>query len=128
MGCIVDDGVIMPIVKQWRNLSRHPIKILLPSGNVLDIQPDGCVARSASARRIIEPISYNGIEIQCASIVYENIKLPPEIEGVGLIVSAIVASELRNLRVQRDDIYTVDQIVRDPITHEVCGCAGLIKW
>ena len=114
-------------IKTWRNMTRHDVVVQTADGTVT-IPPCGQTVRSASARRIIEPISYNGIKIQCASIVYENIKLPPEIEGVGLIVSAIVASELRNLRVQRDDIYTVDQTVRDPITHEVCGCAGLIKW
>lgn len=108
-------------------MTRHDVVVQTADG-ILTIPPCGQTVRSASARRVIEPIKYDGHIIQCSQIVYGNIKLPPEEPCTGIIISAICASELRNLGVRRNDIYTVDQTVRDPITHEVCGCAGLIKW
>ena len=108
-------------------MTRHDVVVQTADG-VLTITPCGQIMRSASARRIINPIVYDGHIIQCSQVIYGALKLPPEEDGVGIIISAICASELRNLGVRRNDIYTVDQTVRDPITQEVCGCAGLIKW
>ena len=108
-------------------MTRHNVTVQTADG-ILTIPPCGQTVRSASARRVIEPIAFDGHIIQCSQIVYGNIKLPPEEDGVGIIISAICASELRNSGIKRNDIYTVDQTVRDPITQEVCGCAGLIKW
>lgn len=114
-------------ITKFNNLLRHEVAVHSNRG-ILNFTPSGRVIRSASARRIVEPIHYKDYKIQCSEIVYDPIKLPPEKSGVGLIVSAIVASELKILGVERDDIFTVDQKKRDPVTQEVTGCEGLINW
>lgn len=108
----------------FRNLTKHPLDIITSSGERITIPPSGYVARSNSARRSHGEI--NGIPI--CNIVYGKIRMPEEQPNIGLIVSAIVANEMRRNGVTRGDLYSPDQLVRDEMTGTVIGCRGLIKW
>lgn len=104
---------------------RHSVDILTPDGETIIIPPSGRIVRSGSARRIMPPID----GIPCCRIVYGAVKgLPAPQAGVGLIVSAIVANEIKKLQPDRADIFSPDQSLRNPRTGQIIGCRGLIKW
>jgi hypothetical protein len=112
----------------FENLMRHPLDVIDANGNKITIPPSGRIVRSNSARRSIGTVAYGDKEIPICNIIYNKIKLPPETQGVGLIVSAIIANEILRNGEQRSDLYSPDQSVRDPRSGEVIGCKGLIKW
>ena len=108
----------------FRNLTNHPLDVITSSGDKISIPPCGYVARSNSARRALGEVN----NIPICNVVYGKIRMPEEQPHIGLIVSAIVANELLRNGVTRGDLYSPDQVVRDPMTGAVIGCKGLIKW
>lgn len=100
------------------NLTPHAITVLGQNGEViLAIAPSGQVARVSQTREIVGSI--NGIPVYRSK--YGAVTgLPESVDGVALIVSALV----RLASPGRADVYSPGELVRDASGQPI-GCRGL---
>ena len=82
------------------------------------IEPSGEIARIDTSHEVVDLI--DGVKVY-ATVFGEIVGLPDPVEGVTLIVSALVA-----MRAGRDDVMSPGQLVRDS-EGRVIGCEGFIR-
>ena len=109
------------------NLSAANLTLLASDKKtvVANFPPSGVIAVVEETKKQQNPITLAGVEIPVVAKKMGNTQnLPPEQEGVLLIVSAVVASN----NPSRSDLVWGEQQVRDPLNPSiVVGCLGLAK-
>jgi len=91
------------------NLTPHALNLLV-GGKDIVIQPSGTIARAATVRKQIGSISVDGVDVPINKTVFGDISgLPDPAPDTIYVVSMLVAQAVPN----RDDVYIVDDIVRD---------------
>ncbi len=104
------------------NLTNHDITILTRNNEKVVIPRDGQI-RCSISRLKIDTLVYNGVEIPINNTTLGDVPgLPEERDDTIIIVSAITAEALKG---KRNDIYTVDEPVRE--NYRVVGCKSLAK-
>ena len=102
------------------NLTPHPLSVVCPDGQTLQVPPSGTIARVAVTRRPAGQLRVEGASLDVHVVEYGDVEGLPEPEaGVIYVVSALVAS-----RVPRPDVYAPGELVRDE-AGRVVGCRGL---
>lgn len=100
--------------EEFVNLTPHEIN--LPG---ITLSPNGEVARVASSTRLVEVVS--GIDLYETEY-GETTGLPPQIDGIYLVVSALV----RIANPSRSDLYSPGELIRDE-NGKITGCRGLTR-
>lgn len=99
------------------NCTPHKIDILLGDGTIRSIPASGTIARCEQRDEVVA--LFDGIWITKQRL-GDVVDLPEKQDGVGLIVSRIVASALP----ERDDLFIPGPVIRDS-QGVVKGCKGL---
>ena len=105
-----------------KNLTPHCINFVGSNNQVvLEVPPSGIVARAISTRTIDGTVNVEGIDIPINKTSFGNIMSLPEPEdGVIYIVSSITAQACP----EREDVYIVDESVRDA-DGRIIGCRSI---
>lgn len=106
------------------NLTPHALNLMPngPDGPVVTIPPSGTVARCATERTLVETVTVDGVTIPVNRTVFGEVTgLPDPEPGTVYVVSAIVAQAVR-----RDDVFIVDNAVRDA-EGRIIGARALAK-
>ncbi len=122
-GTTKNKGVIRMTV--LRNLTPHPVVVIGMEGKVImDIPSEGGVLPRASEKRgVLSPLSVEGNVITINEVSMGDVEnLPPQEDGVKLIVSRIVASACP----EREDLFVPDETVRDE-QGRIVGCRALAR-
>jgi len=91
------------------NLTPHSLNILVDGKDIV-VQPSGTIARAATVRKQMGSISIDGVDVPINKTVFGDISgLPDPAPDTIYVVSMLVAQAVPN----RDDVYIVDDIVRD---------------
>jgi hypothetical protein len=104
--------------KEMRNLTPHPIQIILDEEKVIEFPVMG-IARVSELSETIG--SLNGIPVVKKKF-GDVIDLPAPQDGVGLIVSAMVQSACHH----RSDLFVPADFVRDE-QGKIIGCKSLMN-
>ena len=108
----------MKSISVLENRTPHAVKIVDNNGAILkEFAPSGDVARLQPTTEVVGEVA--GVPVTSTSY-GEPIGLPEEKEGVGYIVSAL----LRTTLVNRNDLFSPGQLVRDD-NGNVIGCKSL---
>ncbi len=101
------------------NYTPHTLNIHTDDG-VMELAPSGEVARVSVQMGAAETLSFNGYIVPTFVPTYGEVTgLPDPVEGVGYIVSGLVASAAK-----RDDVFSPGELVRDNGGKPI-GCKGL---
>lgn len=104
------------------NLTPHAVTLYGVDG-VRTLPPSGVVARVACSRLDRGYINLDGVRVEVSSPVMGEVAgLPTPSEGVGYIVSALVAT-----KAARADVFSPGELVRDP-SGAVVGARGLCSY
>lgn len=91
------------------NLTPHSINLLVDDKEIV-IPPSGTIARAATERRQIDTIKIDGVDIPVNKTVFGDVVgLPDPKPDTIFIVSMLVANAVPH----RDDVFIVDDTVRD---------------
>lgn len=104
------------VMKKIVNCTPHMVNIVTPSG-VIDIAPSGVTPRCSQSNEVLDTI--NGIQITRQTF-GSVVDLPPQEEGVLLIVSRLVAAACPD----RSDLLIPGPLVRGEDGQPI-GCQGL---
>lgn len=103
-----------------RNLTPHAVT-LCSGRTVVELPPDGLVARRDDMTEPTGSVDVGGLAIPCVRVDHGAISgLPDQMDGVLLIVSRVVAEALPG----RSDLCFPTDLVRDADGH-VVGCRSL---
>jgi hypothetical protein len=104
------------------NLTPHSINFIC-EGKMLCIPPSGTICRCQAQRQIIATVQLDGVSIPVNRTVFGPVSdLPAPRPGVGYLVSSVVALSLP----EREDLYMVDEAVRDE-HGRIVGCKALAQ-
>ena len=102
-----------------KNYTPHNVVVINEATKIV-IPSDG-IARVTETKTITPSIDVDGVIIETFSSAFGEVEnLPPQEEGVMLIVSAMVASAAKN----RDDLLVPGELVRDAAGN-IVGCRSL---
>lgn len=103
-------------MKMLKNLTPHEVKIITGEGTIV-VKPSGVIARCNEHEELAKDLT--GIPV-IRLVLGEVVDLPPEEEGVTLIVSHIVLQACP----ERKDLVKPGKPVRNA-AGEIIGCLGL---
>ncbi len=106
----------------WLNLTPHVILILRDGAEDITLPSCG-VARAAAETELIGTV--DGIRIT-RSTFGKPVNLPDFQEGVGLVVSLATVNAARQYGRRTDDLYIVNETVRDA-SGQIVGCRSLAQ-
>lgn len=107
-------------MKMLKNLTPHEVKIITGEGTIV-VKPSGVVARCNEHEELAKDLAKDLAGIPVIRLVLgEVVDLPPEEEGVTLIVSHIVLQACP----KRKDLVKPGKPVRNA-AGEIIGCLGL---
>ena len=103
-----------------KNLTPHNVVIVINELTKIVIPSDG-IARVTETKTITPSIDVDGVIIETFKSSFGEVEnLPPQEEGIMLIVSALVASAAKG----RDDLLVPGELVRDD-GGNIVGCKSL---
>lgn len=104
------------------NLTPHEINFIGADNQIaLTVPPSGIVARACSTRHVDGAVNIDGVNIPINRTCFGNIvSLPEPEEGTIYIVSSITAQACP----EREDVYIVDESVRDS-AGRIVGCRSI---
>ena len=103
-----------------KNFTPHNVVIVIDDATKIVIPSDG-IARVTEKKSIAPSIDVDGVVIETFVSVFGEVEnLPPQEEGVMVIVSALVASAAKG----RDDLLVPGELVRDD-GGNIVGCKSL---
>ena len=110
-----------------KNLTPHEIKLVLENGKTLSVPPSGVVVRCEVRRERVGSLLVDGMEIPINRTIFGEIQnLPEPQEGTVYLVSSIVAQAAVQQFPHRDDIFIVDDTVRDE-KGRIIGARALVR-
>ncbi|RLE38188.1 hypothetical protein DRJ17_04705 [Candidatus Woesearchaeota archaeon] len=110
--------------KRVINLTPHEIRIV---GDEERVIPSSGIARCGVTRERIGSIPIDGMDVPVnRSVMGEVTGLPDPAPGTAYIVSRVVAEAVKASDSIRDDIYVVDETIRDD-AGRIVGCKSLAK-
>lgn len=99
------------------NLTPHAVTFLVDGKDPIVIPPDGTVARLTTSTKVVG--EFDGIPI--TTTVFGDVTgLPEPSDGVGFIVSSLVAGRIKD----REDVFIPNDSVRDS-EGRIIGCRSL---
>lgn len=101
------------------NKTPHALNVSLADGSVRTIQPTLPAPRVSTKRIALDPV--DGIPVDAVEY-GAVVDLPDAVDGVVLVVSALVASACKG----RSDLLIVGEAVRDA-DGKIIGCKGLSR-
>ena len=102
-----------------KNLTPHNVVIVINEAKIV-IPSDG-IARVTETKAVAPSIDVDGVTVETFVSAFGEVEnLPPQEEGVMLIVSALVASATKG----RDDLLVPGELVRDD-GGNIVGCKSL---
>ena len=103
-----------------KNLTPHNVVIVINEATKIVIPSDG-IARVTETKSIAPSIDVDGVIVETFVSAFGEVEnLPPQEEGVMVIVSALVASAAKG----RDDLLVPGELVRDD-GGNIVGCKSL---
>ena len=103
-----------------KNLTPHNVVIVINEATKIVIPSDG-IARVTETKTASTSIDVDGVTVETFVSAFGEVEnLPPQEEGVMLIVSALVASATKG----RDDLLVPGELVRDD-GGNIVGCKSL---
>ena len=103
-----------------KNLTPHNVVIVINEATKIVIPSDG-IARVTETKTVTPSIDVDGVTVETFVSAFGEVEnLPPQEEGVMLIVSALVASAAKG----RDDLLVPGELVRDD-GGNIVGCKSL---
>ena len=103
-----------------KNFTPHNVVIVINEATKIVIPSDG-IARVTETKTVAPSIDVDGVAVETFVSAFGEVEnLPPQEEGVMLIVSALVASAAKG----RDDLLVPGELVRDD-GGNIVGCKSL---
>ena len=103
-----------------KNFTPHNVVIVINEETKIVIPSDG-IARVTETKAVAPSIDVDGVTVETFVSAFGEVEnLPPQEEGVMLIVSALVASAAKG----RDDLLVPGELVRDD-GGNIVGCKSL---
>ena len=103
-----------------KNFTPHNVVIVMNETTKIVIPSDG-IARVTEAKTVTPSIDVDGVIVETFKSSFGEVEnLPPQEEGVMVIVSALVASAAKG----RDDLLVPGELVRDD-GGNIVGCKSL---
>ena len=103
-----------------KNLTPHNVVIVINEATKIVIPSDG-IARVTETKTVAPSIDVDGVTVETFVSAFGEVEnLPPQEEGIMLIVSALVASAAKG----RDDLLVPGELVRDD-GGNIVGCKSL---
>ena len=103
-----------------KNLTPHNVVIVINEATKIVIPSDG-IARVTETKTVTPSIDVDGVTVETFVSAFGEVEnLPPQEEGVMVIVSALVASAAKG----RDDLLVPGELVRDD-GGNIVGCKSL---
>ena len=110
-------------MKTIQNLTPHTVNIVMPDGEILVLAPAGPAPRLAVTRETLPDLLTDRGSISISRPTMGAVEgLPDPVDGVVLVVSALVAGA-----VKRPDVLSPGELVRDS-GGAVVGCRGLCAY
>ena len=103
-----------------KNYTPHNVVIVINEATKIVIPSDG-IARVTETKTVTPSIDVDGVTVETFVSAFGEVEnLPPQEEGVMIIVSALVASAAKG----RDDLLVPGELVRDD-GGNIVGCKSL---
>ena len=103
-----------------KNLTPHNVVIVINEATKIVIPSDG-IARVTETKTVTPSIDVDGVTVETFVSAFGEVEnLPPQEEGIMVIVSALVASAAKG----RDDLLVPGELVRDD-GGNIVGCKSL---